>query len=87
MKLRTLISIAVALALVLALVPAMAFAVEVTGSFTVGNAPPEVVSITISPSSMTPQQEWTYINVTVKDCNYLSDVNTVKVTVFYDQWQ
>lgn len=40
--------------------------------------------ITISPSAMSPQQEWTTITVPVKDTNTLADVNEVKVKLFYD---
>jgi len=40
--------------------------------------------ITISPSAMTPQQEWTTITVPVQDPDTLADVNEVKVKLFYD---
>lgn len=55
------------------------------------NTPPEVGTqigaeypITISPSAMTPQEEWTTITVPVKDASTLADVNEVKVKLFYD---
>ena len=47
-------------------------------------APPTVGTISISPSSMTPQEEWTNITISVTDYNTLADVNKVNVTVFYD---
>jgi len=55
------------------------------------NPPPEVgiqigaeYPITISPSTMTPQEEWTTITVPVKDASTLADINEVKVKLFYD---
>jgi hypothetical protein len=45
---------------------------------------PTVGTITISPSSMTPQEQWTNITVPVTDNATLADVNKVNVTVFYD---
>lgn len=40
--------------------------------------------ITVNPSTMTPQEEWTTITVPVEDADTLADVNEVKVKVFYD---
>ncbi len=81
-----LISIVAALIMILALMPATAFAAEGStgGSFTNGNAAPTIGTITISPTSLTPQQEWTVITVPVTDTNQLADVKEVKVTLFYD---
>jgi len=45
---------------------------------------PTVSNITISPISMTPQEQWTNITVPVTDNNTLADVNEVHVEVFYD---
>jgi len=45
---------------------------------------PTVGTIAISPSSMTPQEQWTNITVPVTDNDTLADVNEVNVTVFYD---
>ncbi len=54
------------------------------------SAPPEVGTqigaeypITISPSAMTPQEEWTTITVPVQDADTLADVNEVTVKLFY----
>jgi hypothetical protein len=55
--------------------------VEVTYSV---NVAPTVGTIAISPSTMTPQEQWTNITVPVTDGNTLADVNQVNVTVFYD---
>jgi len=55
--------------------------VEVTYSV---NVAPTVGTITISPSSMTPQEQWTNITVPVTDSDTLADVNEVYVEVFYD---
>ena len=55
--------------------------VEVTYTVAV---PPTVGTITISPSPMTPQEEWTNITVSVTDNSTLAYVNKVNVTVFYD---
>jgi hypothetical protein len=57
------------------------YEIRIEGSY---NPPPTVGTITISPSSMTPQQQWTNITVPVTDNNTLADVNKVNVTVFYD---
>jgi len=48
------------------------------------NSPPIVGTIAISPSSMTPQEQWTNITVPVTDNDTLADVNEVHVEVFYD---
>lgn len=48
------------------------------------NPPPTVGTIAISPSSMTPQEQWTNITVPVTDSDTLADVNEVYVEVFYD---
>jgi len=45
---------------------------------------PTVGTIAISPSSMTPQEQWTNITVPVTDNDTLADVNEVHVEVFYD---
>jgi len=45
---------------------------------------PTVGTITISPGSMTPQEQWTNTTVPVTDNNTLANVNKVNVTVFYD---
>ena len=55
--------------------------IRIEGSY---NPPPTVGTIAISPSSMTPQEEWTNITISVTDYNTLADVNKVNVTVFYD---
>jgi len=55
--------------------------VEVTYSV---NVAPTVGTIAISPSTMTPQEQWTNITVPVTDGDTLADVNQVNVTVFYD---
>jgi hypothetical protein len=55
--------------------------VEVTYSV---NVAPTVGTIAISPSSMTPQEQWTNITVPVTDGDTLADVNEVHVEVFYD---
>ena len=55
--------------------------IRIEGSY---NPPPTVGTIAISPSSMTPQEEWTNITISVTDYNTLADVNQVNVTVFYD---
>lgn len=54
-------------------------------------APPKVGTqisagdpITISPSSMTPQEEWTTVTVPVQDSDTLADVDEVRVKLFYD---
>jgi hypothetical protein len=47
-------------------------------------AAPTVGTIAISPSSMTPQEQWTNITVPVTDNDTLADVNEVHVEVFYD---
>ena len=48
------------------------------------NCPPTVGTIAVSPSSMTPQEQWTNITVPVTDGDTLADVNEVHVEVFYD---
>jgi len=55
------------------------------------NLPPKVGTqigaeypITINPSAMTPQEEWTTITVPVEDGNTLADVDEVTVKLFYD---
>ncbi len=55
--------------------------IRIEGSY---NPPPTVGTTTISPSSMTPQQQWTNITVPVTDGYTLADVNKVNVTLFYD---
>ena len=55
--------------------------VEVTYSV---NVAPTVGTMTISPSTMTPQEQWTNITVPVTDNDTLADVNEVHVEVFYD---
>jgi len=90
---RTLISIAVALALVLALMPTMALADtggSTGGSFTAGADDPTVDAVGIytadhlsTVTSMGPQTEYA-VKVTVSDANSLDNLNTVKVTIFYD---
>ena len=55
--------------------------IRIEGSY---NPPPTVGTIAISPSSMTPQEQWTNITVPVTDGDTLADVNQVNVTVFYD---
>lgn len=54
--------------------------IRIEGSYT----PPTVGTIAISPSSMTPQEQWTNITVPVTDNDTLADVNEVHVEVFYD---
>lgn len=86
-KTTALISVVAALTMILALMPGVALAVEegtTTGQFQAGNVAPTVGTISISPSSMTPQEAWTVITVPVTDTNTLADINEVKVTVFYD---
>jgi len=57
--------------------------VEIQVTYTY-NPPPTVGTIAISPSSMTPQEQWTNITVPVTDNDTLADVNEVYVEVFYD---
>lgn len=55
--------------------------IRIEGSY---NPPPTVGTIAISPSSMTPQEQWTNITVPVTYSDTLADVNEVYVEVFYD---
>jgi len=55
--------------------------IRIEGSY---NPPPIVGTIATSPSSMTPQEQWTNITVPVTDNDTLADVNEVHVEVFYD---
>jgi len=90
---RTLISIAVALALVMALMPTVALAAEDTagGTFTLGNAAPESVTVALwdtagtpaAATAMDPQVEFN-VKVTVTDDNYLDDLSTITVTIYWD---
>lgn len=88
-KVKTLVSIGATLVLLFSVAVPVAYGQggpddDVSGSFTTANVAPKVGDITISPTSMTPQQEWTVITVPVKDKNTLADINEVHVEVFYD---
>jgi hypothetical protein len=88
---RTMVSIAVVMALLVALVPTVALAAEDSagGSFTLGNAAPENVTVAltdtgdVAATAMDPQVEYK-VKVTVTDNNTLDDLDTITVTIFYD---
>ena len=93
-KMKMLVSISVALALVLALVPTMALAANDSagGSFTTENNIPEDVAVVLYDTveegevatAMDPQVEYN-VKVTVTDDNTMDDLNTVTVTIYWDE--
>ena len=95
-KVRTsnIVAIVVAVALLVAMLPTVVLAAEddsISGQFTLGNDAPSVTSIGLYESdnstaatSMTPQTEY-ILKVAVTDTNTLDDLDTVEVTIFYDE--
>ena len=91
---KMLVSISVALALVMALMPTVALAAEDTagGTFTLGNAAPEGVTVALwdtagtpaEATAMTPQVEYN-VKVTVTDNDTLDNLATVTVTIYWDE--
>jgi len=82
--LRKSLAVIAAAAMLLALVPAVVLAGEdtLTGTFSV-NDPPSVTSVTLTPTAMTPQTEYS-VTVAVSDADDLSDLTTVVLKVYYD---